>query len=103
MKLPDEIPEYERDDGSEDHRRVDPVHYSPVPREQMSEILKLPGVKLLNQTNDLAAKQEREKGFCECIIVSEEKSVLQNALIRFEKLFPEDAIILQAKKLINRT
>ena len=65
---------------------------------QMSEILKLEGVRLLNQTNDLAAKQEREKGFCECIIAAPEKSVLQKAVTHFENLFPGDAIILQAKK-----
>lgn len=68
---------------------------------EMSEILQLPGVKLLNQTNDLAAKQEREKGFCECIIVADEKSVLQKAVAHFEELFPDNAIILQAKKMIN--
>ena len=64
---------------------------------QMKEILQLEGVKLLNQTNDLAAKQEREKGFCECIITASEKSVLQKAVARFEELFPGDAILLQAK------
>ena len=68
---------------------------------QMTEILKIPGVRLLNQTNDLAAKQEREKGFCECIIVAEEKSALQKAVARFEELFPDDAIVQQAKKIIN--
>ena len=68
---------------------------------QMTEILKVPGVRLLNQTNDLAAKQEREKGFCECIIVAEEKSALQKAVARFEELFPDDAIVQQAKKMIN--
>ncbi len=68
---------------------------------QMTEILKVPGVHLLNQTNDLAAKQEREKGFCECIIVAEEKSALQKAVARFEELFPDDAIVQQAKKIIN--
>ena len=68
---------------------------------QMSEILKLEGVRLLNQTNDLAAKQEREKGFCECIIAAPEKSVLQKAVAHFEELFPGDAIILQAKMIIS--
>ena len=72
-----------------------------MPENQMKEIMQLEGVKLLNQTNDLAAKQEREKGFCECIIVADEKSVLQKAISRFEKLFPNDAIILQAKKMIK--
>lgn len=67
---------------------------------EMSEILQLPGVKLLNQTNDLAAKQEREKGFCECIIVSVDKSLLQQAVARLEELFPGDSIILQAKRII---
>ena len=68
---------------------------------QMSEILKLEGVRLLNQTNDLAAKQEREKGVCECIIAAPEKSVLQKAVAHFEELFPGDAIILQAKMIIS--
>lgn len=67
---------------------------------QMKEILQLEGVKLLNQTNDLAAKQEREKGFCECIIAAQEKEILQNAVARFEELFPGDAIILQAEKML---
>ena len=67
---------------------------------QMKELLSLPGVKLLNQTNDLAAKQEREKGFCECIIAAQEKEILQNAVARFEELFPGDAIILQAEKML---
>lgn len=66
---------------------------------EMSEILQLPGVKLLNQTNDLAAKQEREKGFCECIIAADEKSVLQKSVAHFEELFPDNAIILQAKRI----
>ena len=72
-----------------------------ITENQMKEILEIDGVSLLNQTNDLAAKQEREKGFCECIICSAEKSVLQNAIIKFEKLFPGDAIILQAMKMIK--
>lgn len=72
-----------------------------ITENQMKEILEIDGVSLLNQTNDLAAKQEREKGFCECIICSTEKSVLQNVIIKFEKLFPGDAIILQAMKMIK--
>ena len=69
---------------------------------QMKEILQIPGVRLLNQTNDLAAKQEREKGFCECIIVSDDKAVLQKAVASFEEKFPGDAIVLQAKKMIKQ-
>lgn len=70
-------------------------------KSQMETILKIEGVKLLNQTNDLAAKQEREKGFCECIIAANKKSILQNAISRFLELFPEDAIVIQAKKMIE--
>ncbi len=68
---------------------------------QMKEILQITGVRLLNQTNDLAAKQEREKGFCECIIAADDKSVLQKAVALFEEKFPGDAIVLQAKKMIK--
>ena len=68
--------------------------------EKIKEIQKLDGVRLLNQTNDLAAKQEREKGFCECIIAAQEKSLLQKAVASFEEKYPEDAIILQAKKML---
>ena len=58
---------------------------------QMKEIFELEGVQLLNQTNDLAAKQEREKGFCECIITGKEKAVIQKALTHFSELFPDDS------------
>ena len=69
---------------------------------EMSEILKIDGVRLLNQTNDLAAKQEREKGFCECIIVSDKKEVLKKTVSHFDGIYPDDAIILQAKKMISQ-
>ena len=68
--------------------------------DQMEKIIQIEGVKLLNQTNDLAAKQEREKGFCECIVCSDDKAVLQKAVARFEELFPGDAIIHQSKTLV---
>ena len=68
----------------------------------MAEILKLDGVRLLNQTNDLAAKQEREKGFCECIIVSDDKAVSHKAVASFEERFPDDTIVIQAKKMIKQ-
>ena len=34
---------------------------------EMQDFFKIDGLQILNQTNNLAAKQEREKGFCECI------------------------------------
>ncbi len=66
---------------------------------QMKEILELDGVTLLNQTNDLAAKQEREKGFCECIICCKEKSVLQNTVSRLKEQFPQSELMQKLKDL----
>ena len=66
---------------------------------QMKEILEFEGVKLLNQTNDLAAKQEREKGFCECIICSREKSILQETVGKLKALFPQSELMQKLKDL----
>ena len=71
-------------------------------KSQMTEILQLPGIRLLNQTNDLAAKQEREKGFCECIIVDEDKSVLENTVARLCELFSEDSIVQQSALMLKQ-
>ena len=79
-----------------EHRYVLNLKLPLMSENQMKEILKLPGVKLLNQTNDLAAKQEREKGFCECIIVTGEKSVLQKTVEKLSELFSGDAIVEKA-------
>ena len=51
--------------------------------EKMAELKKIDGVKILNQTNNKEAKQEREKGFCECIIVDENELKLEQT---FEKI-----------------
>ena len=51
--------------------------------EKMTELKKIDGVKILNQTNNKEAKQEREKGFCECIIVGENELKLEQT---FEKI-----------------
>ncbi len=66
---------------------------------QMEEILKIEGVKLLNQTNNLAAKQEREKGFCECIICADKKELLQKALVKLDELFPQSELMQKLKDL----
>ena len=96
------VPEYRRrgEITAEMKKHVMSLKLPLMSESQMKEILLLESVKLLNQTNDLAAKQEREKGFCECIIAADDKSVLQKAVTHFEELFPGDAIVLQAKKMI---
>ena len=50
---------------------------------------------------NLAAKQEREKGFCECIIVDEQKSVLEKTVARLCELFPEDSIVQQSALMLK--
>lgn len=72
-----------------------------ITESKMAQISQLKGVKLLNQTNNLAAKQEREKGFCECIITASEKKVLQNTVSLLSEMFTEDEIIHNAIKILN--
>ncbi len=72
-----------------------------INQNQMEELFKIEGIKLLNQTNDLAAKQEREKGFCECIICGEEKALLEKAVAQLLKLFPEDSIVQQSELMLK--
>lgn len=69
--------------------------------EQMNEVLNIDGVKLLNQTNDLAAKQEREKGFCECIIATEIPEKIKSALTCIKALFPDEATIQQSETILK--
>ncbi|MCR4578777.1 MAG: ATP-grasp domain-containing protein [Treponema sp.] len=70
-------------------------------QEKMQEIKKIEGIVLLNQTNDLAAKQEREKGFCECIISCQNKKLLQESLSKLKESFPQDPILLAAQKILK--
>lgn len=72
-----------------------------IPLSKMSQILKIKGVQLLNQTNDLAAKQEREKGFCECIICGDDKTTIENAVLELEKIFPGEATIQQSETILK--
>ncbi len=44
-------------------------------KEKLTKLKNIPCVELLNQSNDLAARQEREKGFCECIIKGSEGEI----------------------------
>ena len=88
--------------ATEDTGKVLNLKLPLISEAQMKEILQLPGIRLLNQTNDLAAKQEREKGFCECIIVAEEKSVIEKTVARLVELFPEDAIVLQSESMLKQ-
>ena len=68
---------------------------------QMKELLQLYEVKLLNQTNDLAARQEREKGFCECLLAAPEKKDIKNIVLKLKALFPKDALVCQAEQMLE--
>ncbi|MCR5189670.1 MAG: ATP-grasp domain-containing protein [Treponema sp.] len=69
--------------------------------EEMKSVLSIKGVQLLNQINDLAAKQEREKGFCECIIVSSSSQEIKAGLQELKKEFPDLATIQQSETILK--
>lgn len=68
---------------------------------EMEKILAIPGVRLLNQTNDTLAKQEREKGFCECIITGENAADVEKAVDQLKALFPGEATIQQSETILK--
>ena len=57
---------------------------------KLAELKKIDGVKILNQTNNKEAKQEREKGFCECIIVDENEMKLAQTLEKIKSFCTND-------------
>ena len=57
---------------------------------KLAELKKIDGVKILNQTNNKEAKQEREKGFCECIIVDENEMQLAQTLEKIKSFCTND-------------
>jgi len=72
-----------------------------ISEQEMQKVLELPGITLLNQTNDLAAKQEREKGFCECIIKGDSLEKIKGTLELLKTRFPEEATILQSETILK--
>lgn len=69
--------------------------------EMMGRLLEISGVRLLNQTNDLAAKQEREKGFCECIITADTAEEIKKILDELKIFFPDEATIQQSETILK--
>lgn len=57
---------------------------------KLAELKKIEGVKILNQTNNKEAKQEREKGFCECIIVDENEIKLAKTFDKIKTFCEND-------------
>ena len=69
--------------------------------EMMGKLLEISGVRLLNQTNDLAAKQEREKGFCECIITADTTEEIKKILDELKIFFPDEATIQHSETILK--
>lgn len=70
--------------------------------ESMKNLLKIKNIIFLNQTNNTEAKQEREKGFCECIIEGKNDEEIKAVLQKLNTLFPLDsALFAQGYNLIQ--
>lgn len=69
--------------------------------DDMEKVSAIKNIKLLNQVNDLAAKQEREKGFCECIIAGENAEEIKMSLEKLKEIFPDQATIEQSETILK--
>lgn len=57
--------------------------------DKLNELKNQPGVFFINQINNLEAKQEREKGFCEIILTGKNKADLEENLNQLKNKYPE--------------
>ena len=60
-----------------------------LPEEKLQQLYRTPGVSFLCQTEDKAARQERETGYCEAIITGKTKNDLLETLTTIESTIPE--------------
>lgn len=60
-----------------------------LPEEKLQQLYRTPGVSFLCQTEDKAARQERETGYCEAIITGKTKKDLLKNLTIIESTIPE--------------
>lgn len=74
-----------------------------LPKEKLEQLCSLEGIKYVCQTEDKAAKQDREMGYCELIITDDSKEELLNQLQILKNNFPdyvENQFIETAKNMI---
>ncbi|MCQ2591618.1 MAG: ATP-grasp domain-containing protein [Treponema sp.] len=64
------------------------IKFPLLPETILKNLIKIENVKFLCQTEDKAAKQDREMGYCELILSSPEKSQLLKTLVAIEELYP---------------
>ena len=74
-------------------------------KNQFDELSKNPNVKYLNQMENLIAKQEREKGFCQVVLSSkksfEELKILFDEFIKENERFIDKDLLQGAFDLFN--
>ena len=65
------------------------IKFPILQKEELQQLYKIPGVTFLCQTEDKAARQERETGYCEAIICGKNKDDVLATLSVIETSFPE--------------
>ena len=65
------------------------IKFPILPEEKLQQLYHIPGVSFLCQTEDKAARQERETGYCEAIITGKTKNDLLKTLTTIESTIPE--------------
>ena len=65
------------------------IKFPILPEEKLQQLYHIPGVSFLCQTEDKAARQERETGYCEAIITGKTRNALLETLTTIESSIPE--------------
>jgi D-alanine-D-alanine ligase-like ATP-grasp enzyme len=81
------------------------VKFPIIPEEKLQQLYRIPGVSFLCQTEDKAARQERETGYCEAIITGKTKNALLETLTNIESSLPdiiEPQFFETARKMIEK-
>ncbi len=65
------------------------IKFPLMKKDEREKILSLPFVAFVNQTENTAAKQEREKGYCEVILTGENVAELKENIQKLGSSFPE--------------
>ena len=81
------------------------IKFPIIPEEKLQQLYRIPGVSFLCQTEDKAARQERETGYCEAIITGKTKNALLETLKTIESSLPdiiEPQFFETARKMIEK-
>ena len=81
------------------------IKFPILPEEKLQQLYHIPGVSFLCQTEDKAARQERETGYCEAIITGKTKNALLETLANIESSLPdiiEPQFFETARKMIEK-